>query len=270
MVAVLLVSDGIASAGDLNPAVLEAAGIDPVTIVIRNTLVYSDNAASDPSQQLSLVVEKVVEPGDWNEETCSYLEEDCIVFQSDGVLLFAPDAPGGLATLSLDDLNEFTDDSSISIISNTCDVRCQDTGVCNALDALLHPTGTGILFGNPVQSTFNNGFCNPSTFGISEETGLYSQRYDWFGADGGWYAYLPTEDQLLTNHRVTSHLPETFPERQLVTGVAVVTDGGQTMMDEAVEPADVVDPADLAPTCQDNISAEATSALLPGKAEVSV
>ena len=81
LVVVLLVSDGVSSAGDLNPAVLEAAGVTPVSIIIRITLVYTDNTAADPSQRLSLVFEVVVEPGDWNEMPCSYLEEDCVVFQ---------------------------------------------------------------------------------------------------------------------------------------------------------------------------------------------
>lgn len=47
------------------------------------------------------------------------------------------------------------------------------------------------------------------------------------------------------NLRVTSHLPTTFPERQLVTGVGLVTEGGHTIV------VDIIDPLDLAPTCQE-------------------
>ena len=249
LVVVLLVSDGVSSAGDLNPAVLEAAGVTPVSIIIRITLVYTDNTAADPSQRLSLVFEVVVEPGDWNEMPCSYLEEDCVVFQSDGILMFAPDAPGGFATLSLDALTQFTADSDINIVSNVCDVRCQNAGECSAFDTSLEPSGAGIQFGTPVQSTFNNGFCNPTIFDDPHVTGLRGQRYDWSGEDGGWYAFLSTQDELQMNLRVTSHLPKTFPERQLVTGVALVTAGGHTIT------LDIVDPLDLAPTCQSTTDA---------------
>ncbi|CAN0190069.1 unnamed protein product [Laminaria digitata] len=44
--------------------------------------------------------------------------------------------------------------------------------------------------------------------------------------------------------RVTSHLLTTFPERQLVTGAALVAEGGHTIT------LDIVDPLDLSPTCQ--------------------
>lgn len=80
-------------------------------------------------------------------------------------------------------------------------------------------------------------------------TGLRGQRYDWFADDGGWYAFLSTPDQLQMNLRVTSHLPATFPERQLVTGVALVTDGGHTIV------IDIEEPLDLAPTCHGTAAA---------------
>ena len=264
LVVVLLVSDGVSSAGDLNPAVLEAAGVTPVSIIIRITLVYTDNIAADPSQRLSLVFEVVVEPGDWNEMPCSYLEEDCVVFQSDGILMFAPDAPGGFATLSLDALTQFTADSDINIVSNVCDVRCQNAGECSAFDTSLEPSGAGIQFGTPVQSTFNNGFCNPTIFDDPHVTGLRGQRYDWSGEDGGWYAFLSTQDELQMNLRVTSHLPTTFPERQLVTGVAVVTEGGHTVK------AEIADPLDLTPTCADSGGSTSAPCLVNGGLRVTV
>ena len=263
VVVVLLVSDGVTNAGDLNPAVLEAAGLTPVAIIIRITLIYTDNTASNPLQQLSLVFEVVVEPGDWNDSPCSYLEEDCVVFQSDGILMFAPDAPGGFATLSLDALTQFTDDSDINIVSNTCDVRCQNAGECGDLNTSLEPSG-GILFGTPVQSTFNNGFCNPSIFDDPHVTGLRGQRFDWSGEDGGWYAFLSIQDQLQMNLRVTSHLPTTFPERQLVTGVAVVTEGGHSIV------VDVVDPLDLEPTCAASAGSSSAPCLVNGGLRVTV
>ncbi|CAM9544860.1 unnamed protein product, partial [Laminaria digitata] len=257
VVVVLLIAVGTENGGELNPIIL---GNTDVTIVIRLTLLYTDNLG-DPNVQLSLVFDVVVEPEDWNQTPCSYLQEDCIVFQNDEILMFAPDAPGGFTTLSIEALNQFTANSNINIISNTCDVRCQVGSDCGDIQdstgANLASGGVGTLFGIPTQSTFNNGFCDPSIFDDPHVTGLRGQRYDWSGEDGGWYAFLSTQDQLQMNLRVTSHLPATFPERQLVTGVALVTEGGHTIT------VDIVDPLDLAPTCQqtaDAVSAGSTSA----------
>ncbi|MEP6167814.1 MAG: hypothetical protein ABJ208_03850, partial [Rhodopirellula bahusiensis] len=259
----LLVKFGDDDGGRLNPFV---QGNPSVAIVIRITLLYTDNNAVDTTEQLTLVFDVVVEPDDWDTTPCSFLKEDCVVFQNDEIIMFAPDIPGlnGRAVISLDALNEFTSDSDVNVISTTCDVRCEDTSPeCTAAEndvsgADLDPVGPGTLFGIPNRNTFNNGFCDPSIFDDPHVNGLRGQRYDWFGEDGGWYAFLSTQDQLQMNLRVTSHLPTTFPERQLVTGVAVVTEGGHTIT------ADVVDPLDLAPTCQNAAEAAksgSTSAL---------
>lgn len=241
----LLVAGAEANAGDLNPAVLE----DGVNIIIRMTIVYTDNIPGNPPNPPPLVFEVVVETQDWNNEPCSFLQEDCEVFKNNEILMFAPDARNGFATLTIDAVTAFTADSDVNIVSTTCDVRCQVAGECEGIDPSLEPSGTGIPFGMPRQSVFNNGFCDPSIFDDPHVHGLRGQRYDWFGEDGGWYAFLSTPDQLQMNLRVTSHLPVTFPERQLVTGVALVTDGGHTIMVE------IVDPLDLSPTCQGTVDA---------------
>lgn len=242
---VLLVSGTEANAGDLHPVVLEAE-VDgsSVTIIVRMTIAYTDNNPDNDPNPPDLVFEVVVEPQDWNDKPCSYLEEDCVVFENDEILMFAPDAPGGFATLTVNAVSTFTADTDINVISSKCDVRCQVAGECETLNAALAPSGGGIDFGVPVQSVFNNGFCNPSIFSDPHVAGLRGQRFDWSGEDGGWYAFLSTPDELQMNLRVTSHLPETFPERQLVTGVALITAGGHTIV------ADIVAPLDLAPTCQ--------------------
>ena len=247
-VVILLISGTNPNAGNLNPVVLIANGFDPVTIIIRIALIYTDNTAADPTAQETLVFEVVVEPADWVDPPCSYLQEDCPVFQSSDIVMFAPDAPGGFAILSLDALSQFTENSDINIVSNTCDIRRQDN-VCNGFDPSLAPSGSGVVFGTPVQSTFNNGFCTPSIFNDPHVTGLRGQHYEWCGEDGGWYAFLSAQDRMQMNLRVTSHLPDTLPERQLVTGVAVVTEGGHTITVE------IVDPLDLAPTCQETTDA---------------
>ena len=246
IVIVLLIEVGSSNAGRLNPALL---GSGAVTIIIRIILQYTEiDENGVESDALELTFEVVVEPGDWTTPPCSYLQTDCIVFKNDDVILFAPDTPSGSVVLSIAAFDEFTADTSVNVINNSCDVRCKDPNVCDAFEISsgdLAPNGNGTDFGTIVQSTFNNGFCTPGIFNDPHVTGLRGQRYDWFGEDGGWYAFLSTQDQLQMNLRVTSHLPTAFPERQLVTGVALVLEGGHTIM------VDIVDPLDLAPTCHD-------------------
>ena len=56
--------------------------------------------------------------------------------------------------------------------------------------------------------------------------GLRGQTIDWSGVDGGWYC-LVTEDNanVHVNVRLTAPLPEEFPDRQLITGLSIVSDG---------------------------------------------
>eukprot|EP00752_Nemacystus_decipiens_P011582 g10286.t1 len=225
-IVVLLISGTDPTAGNLSPIVA-----DPdVTIIIRITIIFTDNNAADTNMEQSLIFDVTVVPDDWNPEPCSYLEDDCVVFENDEIIMFAPDFVGGFATLSLEAVNEFTADTDINVISTACD--------------LVQEGQPDVAFGEPDRSRFNAGFCDPSIWNDPHVSGLRGQRFDWSGEDGGWYAFLSTPDQLQMNLRVTSHLPETFPERQLVTGVALVTDGGHTIT------VDIEDPLDLAPTCR--------------------
>ena len=248
----LLVAFGTANGGRLNPFV---PGNPRAAILIRITLTYTDNNALNPTEQLILVFDVIVQPEDWTQTPCSFLQRDCIVFRNDEIIMFAPDRVGGFAIVSLESLSVFTAQSDVDIISTICDVRCEvNSSECTEAEiavagANLSPVGSGTPFGIPVLSTFNNGFCIPVVVEDPHVSGLRGQRYDWFGDDGGWYAFLSTQDQLQMNLRVTSHLPSTFPERQLVTGVAMVTEGGHTIT------VDIVDPLDLAPTCQNTADA---------------
>ncbi|CAM9584751.1 unnamed protein product, partial [Ectocarpus sp. 8 AP-2014] len=241
----LLVSGDDANAGDLNPAVLGVGA--SFNIIIIMTIVYTDNTAADPSEEKMNVFEVVVTPDDWTDVACSYLEDDCVVFENEELFMFAPDAPGGFATLSLDAVNEINANTDINVIISTkCTLVCENASDC---DSDLDPADSGVDFGVVQQSTFNNGFCTPRIWDDPHLTGLRGQHFDWYGEDGGWYAFLSTPDELQMNLRVTSHLPATFPERQLVTGVALVTEGGHTIT------ADIVDPLDLAPTCHGTVDA---------------
>ena len=56
--------------------------------------------------------------------------------------------------------------------------------------------------------------------------GLRGQRIDWSGVDGGWYSLIKDDDaELNINVRVTAPLPDDFPDRQLITGLAITSEG---------------------------------------------
>ena len=54
--------------------------------------------------------------------------------------------------------------------------------------------------------------------------GLRGQHVEWTGVDGGWYALVKdVEDDLQINVRTTAPLPNDFPDRQFITGVAILS-----------------------------------------------
>eukprot|EP00752_Nemacystus_decipiens_P017715 g15883.t1 len=56
--------------------------------------------------------------------------------------------------------------------------------------------------------------------------GLRGQRIDWSGVDGGWYSLVKDRNtDLDINVRLTAPLPDEYPDRQLVTGLAVMSEG---------------------------------------------
>ena len=140
-----------------------------VTIIVRITLTYTeiddDNNAAGEARTLEF--EATVEPEDWTVAPCSYLQEDCIVFQNDKIILFAPDAPDLPGVLSIEAFDDFTAASEVNVISQSCDVRCAAGSDCTTYGTEpddLDSMGPGVSFGTIVQSIFNNGFCDPSIF----------------------------------------------------------------------------------------------------------
>eukprot|EP00752_Nemacystus_decipiens_P016770 g15007.t1 len=56
--------------------------------------------------------------------------------------------------------------------------------------------------------------------------GLRGQKMDWSGVDGGWYCLIMDDNaELNVNVRLTAPLPDEFPDRQLVTGLTVMSEG---------------------------------------------
>ena len=54
--------------------------------------------------------------------------------------------------------------------------------------------------------------------------GLRGQRIDWSGVDGGWYSLIKDDNaDLHVNVRLTAPLPDEFPDRQLMTGLTVLS-----------------------------------------------
>ena len=72
--------------------------------------------------------------------------------------------------------------------------------------------------------------------------GLRGQHIEWTGVDGGWYALVrDDEDDLQINVRATAPLPNDFPDRQFITGMAVLSQG-HSLVVEVKEPYSVDTP----------------------------
>ncbi|CAM9509333.1 unnamed protein product, partial [Ectocarpus sp. 8 AP-2014] len=90
-------------------------------------------------------------------------------------------------------------------------------------------------------STFCWGLCDESTcceeeddddsggddmWGDPHMRGLRGQTINWSGVDGGWYSLIKDDNaDLNVNVRVTAPLPDEFPDRQLMTSLAVLSEG---------------------------------------------
>ena len=62
--------------------------------------------------------------------------------------------------------------------------------------------------------------------------GLRGQRINWSGVDGGWYCLVKdTDNNFHVNVRLTAPEPEEFPDRQLVTGVSLISDGNSLVIE---------------------------------------
>ena len=56
--------------------------------------------------------------------------------------------------------------------------------------------------------------------------GLRGQQIDWSGIDNSWYCMVSDDtDGINVNVRLNAPLPEDFPDRQLITGLSVMSQG---------------------------------------------
>ena len=68
--------------------------------------------------------------------------------------------------------------------------------------------------------------------------GLRGQKIDWSGVDGGWYSLVSDDDaKINVNVRLTAPLPKEFPDRQLITGLGILS-MGHTLVIEVINPYD--------------------------------
>ena len=69
--------------------------------------------------------------------------------------------------------------------------------------------------------------------------GLRGQQIDWSGIDNSWYCMVSDHtDSIHVNVRLNAPLPEDFPNRQLITGVSVMSQG-HSLVIEVTNPYDV-------------------------------
>ena len=69
--------------------------------------------------------------------------------------------------------------------------------------------------------------------------GLRGQKIDWSGVDGAWYNMIKDEDvNLHLNVRLTAPLPDEFPDRQLITGLSLLSEGHSYVI-EVKNPYDI-------------------------------
>ena len=62
--------------------------------------------------------------------------------------------------------------------------------------------------------------------------GLRGQRINWSGVDGGWYCLVKDKDaDFHVNVRLTAPDREEFPDRQLVTGLSLISDGNSLVIE---------------------------------------
>lgn len=97
---VLLVAVGSENGGQLNPAILDPANIAAVTIIVRS-ICCLPRTPTTPGPTQTILFDVVVEPADWAETPCSYLPDDCVVFENADSLMFAPDTPSGAGTVRI-------------------------------------------------------------------------------------------------------------------------------------------------------------------------
>eukprot|EP00903_Cladosiphon_okamuranus_P022268 g20475.t1 len=142
-----------------------------------------------------------------------------------------PDAPGRQLTGSCVDICVFQVSYVVSCIQALC-TTCPpffaaNTDLCGCLpdDAWIQ--------------NFCDKKCDPCSSGdyVCDDPhmyGLRGQRIDWSGVDGGWYSLIKDDNaDLNINVRLTAPLPEEFPDRQLMTGLAVLSEGHSVVVEVA-------------------------------------
>ncbi|CAN0188311.1 unnamed protein product, partial [Ectocarpus sp. 12 AP-2014] len=103
---------------------------------------------------------------------------------------------------------------------------CEQAG-CRCLVGLCYASGTSDLCVQEEACPEGVDICDDPHM-----KGLRGQKIDWSGVDGEWYSFIKDDDMdLQVNVRLTAPLPEAFPERQLVTGISVISEGHSLVLE---------------------------------------
>ena len=60
--------------------------------------------------------------------------------------------------------------------------------------------------------------------------GLLGQKIDWAGVDSAWYCLITDGPNFHVNVRVSAPMPEEFPDRQLISGLSILSDDGRSSL----------------------------------------
>eukprot|EP00904_Undaria_pinnatifida_P010969 jgi/Undpi1/7001/HiC_scaffold_21.g09475.m1 len=124
-------------------------------------------------------------------------------------------------------------------------------GVCECTPASAVTCADGLTCASGAEG-YTCSACDPGTSlcGDPHMQGLLGQQIDWSGIDNSWYCMVSdVTNSINVNVRLNAPLPEEFPDRQLITGVSVISQG-HSLVIEVTNPYDVKTdgcPSDVSP-----------------------
>eukprot|EP00904_Undaria_pinnatifida_P010971 jgi/Undpi1/7003/HiC_scaffold_21.g09477.m1 len=142
-------------------------------------------------------------------------------------------------------------DPSLSVTATLADPN----SVCECTSATAVTCAEGQTC-EPGAEGYTCSACDPGTSmcGDPHMQGLRGQQIDWSGIDNNWYCMVSDDTHSINvNVRLNAPLPQEFPDRQLITGLSVMSQG-HSLVIEVTNPYDVNTdgcPSDMS-TCLSN------------------
>lgn len=186
--------DEVGPTSDLEVLNPNSAGGASVTIIVCITIVYTDNNAVDPTEQLTKDIDTIMNVDDWQDNCGIDGTNACVVFENTDIRMIAPAMSQRPGIVSIQEVTEFTAaGTNITVILSMYDLRCANGEDCSPSEVSpmdlddLDNSGSGISFGVVDQSIFNNGLCTAASFDDPYVAVLLGQSFDWSGEDRSWY-----------------------------------------------------------------------------------